>query len=375
MSKDPDVPYEYAIAIGAFLAIAMYNSVELVFIIITSFKKRSGLYFWSFIFATLGIAVHQVGFLLRDFKVVTNSYISTTLIMLGWYPMVTGQSVVLYSRLHIIVRNQKRLRAVMIMIIANAIIGHVPTTVLIYGANSENPAPFLGIYNVYEKVQVTLFFLQEVVLSGLYIHETIKIIRVRRINAGSSNGKMMRHLLGSNILIIVLDVTILALEFCNLYSLQTAYKGAAYSIKLKLEFNILNRLVEVVQPRNNGGAWNQYSSERDGTAQLDTMRSQRGARQSNRDKMDRGHKTYIYAEDAGDMAATGLGKGNKAVLRTTEIVITSDAESKPRQRATSTARSEMTSDSATPTEDPTHDMRSSSSQKEFAFAGVDMGTR
>lgn len=368
MSKDPVVPYGTAIAIGSFLAIAMYNSIELVFIIITTFKKRSGLYFWSFIFATVGIAVHEIGFLLRDFNL-TNSYLSTTLIMLGWYPMVTGQSVVLYSRLHIIVRNQNRLRAAMIMIIVNAIVGHVPTTVLIYGANSDNPAPFLGIYNIYEKVQVTLFFLQEVVLSGLYIHETIKILRVRNVNGGNSNQKMMRHLLSSNILIIILDVTILALEFCNLYNLQTAYKGAAYSVKLKLEFNILNRLVEVVQPRNNTS--NLYSNDHGGTTQLDSMGKHTKIGQNTRDTIHRGHKAYSYAVEAGDLSSSpDLGSANKNVLRTTEIIITTDGDSTPHKRATSITRSEMTSDSATTTElEAVQDARSTSSQKEFAHAG------
>jgi hypothetical protein len=378
--KDPEVPYATGIIIGGFLAIAIYNSIELVFIIITAFKKRSGLYFWSFIFATLGIAVHGIGFLLQDFKIVTNSYLSTTLIMLGWYPMVTGQSIVLYSRLHLIVRNQKRLRAVLIMIICNAIIGHLPTTVLIYGSNSNNPTSFLGIYNIYEKIQVTLFFIQEVILSGLYIYETTKILRVRNIDSGSSNGninsgnsnrKMMRHLLGSNILIILLDLTILALEFCDLYSLQTAYKGAAYSIKLKLEFNILNRLIEVVKPGHENNGWNQYSSERDGTAQLQAMRSRKAMRQNNtRDTIDHGHKTYIYAEEDRDLSAvSGLGSTNKTVLKTTEIMITTEGKAIPRQRTTSCARSDMSTDSAIPTEDAAHDMRSSSSQKEFARAG------
>lgn len=369
MSKDPEVPYGTAIAIGSFLAIAIYNSIELVFIIITTFKKRSGLYFWSFIFATVGIAVHQIGFLLRDFKIVTNSYISTTLIMLGWYPMVTGQSVVLYSRLHIIVRNQNRLRAVVIMIITNAIIGHVPTTVLIYGANSDNPSPFLGIYNIYEKVQVTLFFLQEVVLSGLYIYETIKILRVRNINSGNSNQKMMRHLLSSNILIVVLDVTIITLEFCNLYNVQTAYKGAAYSIKLKLEFNILNRLVEVVQPRNN--AWNQYSNDNNCTTQLGSIITHTATGQNAGDQRHCGQKAYIYAGRVGDVAAVSdLSKTNNSVIKTTEIVVITDSEYVPQQRETSITRSEITRESATPSEiDAAQDTRSSSSQKEFACAG------
>ncbi len=38
--------------------------------------------------------------------------------------MVTGQALVLHSRLHLIVRSQRKLRLVLIMIIVNAIIVH-----------------------------------------------------------------------------------------------------------------------------------------------------------------------------------------------------------------------------------------------------------
>jgi hypothetical protein len=40
----------------------------------------------------------------------------------GWVLVITGQSVVLYSRLHLIVTDVKILRAVLIMIILNGLI-------------------------------------------------------------------------------------------------------------------------------------------------------------------------------------------------------------------------------------------------------------
>ncbi|KAJ3937844.1 uncharacterized protein N0V96_012160 [Colletotrichum fioriniae] len=67
--------------------------------------------------------------------------------------------------------------------------------------------------------------------------------------------KVMNHLIWVNILVILLDVTILALEFTNLYDIQTAWKPLAYSIKLKLEFSILNLLVEVTRGASNNSAY------------------------------------------------------------------------------------------------------------------------
>lgn len=60
---------------------------------------------------------------------------------------------------------------------------------------------------------------------------------------------MLRHLVVVNILVICLDITILGLEYADLYKLQTAYKAMAYSVKLKLEFSILNGLVKLARDR------------------------------------------------------------------------------------------------------------------------------
>jgi hypothetical protein len=47
-----------------------------------------------------------------------------------------------------------------------------------------------------------------------------------------------------NIFVIVLDATILAFQYAGLYELQTSWKSLAYAIGLKLEFYVLNQLVD-----------------------------------------------------------------------------------------------------------------------------------
>ncbi|KAL5611342.1 hypothetical protein FOBRF1_007459 [Fusarium oxysporum] len=238
-----------AFVIACFLAIAMYNFIELNYSILITFKRWGGLYFWSFVAATWGILPYTIGFILKDFRPETSPYIYVTLIVVGWWPMVTGQSMVLYSRLHLILRHTRILRAVLIAIYVDAVICYVPTTILVYGSNSSNPGPFVNPYSAWEKIQVTIIFLQELVISGLYILSTTKFLRVTAITGRDGHRDVMRHLIGVSILVVILDITILAFEYANLYSLQTSYKALAYSVKLKLEFSILNRLVDVMQGR------------------------------------------------------------------------------------------------------------------------------
>ena len=44
-----------------------------------------------------------------------------------------------------------------------------------------------------------------------------------------------------------MDLTLLGTEFANHYEIETTYKSALYSIKLKLEFAVLNQLVTIAR--------------------------------------------------------------------------------------------------------------------------------
>jgi len=164
--------------------------------------------------------------------------------------MITAQSVVLWSRLHLVVTGQRGHEILMWtkwMIIIDAIILHIPTTVLTIGSNgNSNTEVYARGYNIMEKVQMCGFFVQEVILSSIYIIETVRILRY---SIHGNTKRLMYQLIGINILIIIMDLGILALECASLYILQITIKAAFYSIKLKLEFAILSRLVQYVGGR------------------------------------------------------------------------------------------------------------------------------
>ena len=266
------------IIIAVFISVAFYNVLELTVSIFTSFKKRSGLYFWSLLIATWGIAFNGTGYLLMHLSLTTEANVYATLILIGWCSMITGQSVVLYSRLHIVMHHQKRLRMVLYMIIANAIWLHIPIIVLVYGTNSANPEPFQNPYAIMEKIQLSVFFVQELIISALYVWETTKRLRLEKSIGNIRTRKIMNHLIWVNILIVLLDVTILALEFTNLFNIQTAWKPLAYSIKLKLEFSILNQLVNLTRGGANSNSSFYNRSQRHGQGNDVAMETFSGGR-------------------------------------------------------------------------------------------------
>lgn len=229
---------------AAFAAIAWYNAIELIILCFVSFKRHRGCYFWSLLIASAAIIPHCLGYVLLFFSTGVSPYICVTLVIVGWIPMVTGQSMVLWSRLHLVLQNPKVLWWVLWMIIIDAICFHVPTTVLLYGTVAEPKSVFASGYNVMERIQLIGFCIQELVISGLYVWETSKLLRLRP--QGRPHGILIQLLI-INIIILILDVAVVAIEYVGYYAVQVMFKPVAYGIKLKLEYAILGKLVTIAR--------------------------------------------------------------------------------------------------------------------------------
>ncbi|KAL4914106.1 hypothetical protein BDW62DRAFT_149316 [Aspergillus aurantiobrunneus] len=240
-----------------FIALSCYNILELVILIFSTFRRWKGLYFWSLIVSGLfGVVPYSIGFLLKFFSG-ADSTLSVSILTVGWWTMVTGQSFVLYSRLHLVLRDERVLHRVLYMIIANIFLLHVPTTVLTYGSNvigrtpeEQGRSPWVEGYNIMEKIQMTGFTIQEVLISALYVWETTRMLQ---LGSSRENRKIMHQLVGINVAIVIMDLLLLGLEYASVYAIQITLKGVIYSVKLKLEFAVLGKLVDVVHSNKRNG--------------------------------------------------------------------------------------------------------------------------
>ncbi|KAH7165243.1 hypothetical protein EDB81DRAFT_249138 [Dactylonectria macrodidyma] len=234
--------------IGGFFAIACYNCAEILISLLYRFKRHDGLYFWSMVTATLGIVLHSIVVLLRYYSLGPNFPLAV-LTCIGWYGMVTGQSVVLYSRLHLIVSDRAKIRWVLIMIIFNFCVLHIPVTVLFLGSNTQKSHQFLPAFNVYERVQLAGFTIQESIISGLYIWEAYRGLQPIFAMKKIATRKVIRELIIVNVLVVLLDISLIITQYLDHFQIATTYKPVVYSIKLKMEFVVLNRLLLLVRHR------------------------------------------------------------------------------------------------------------------------------
>ena len=155
------------IEIVSMFSIGAYNALETGIVTFDTFKHYRGLYFWSMQVASWGILVNALPAMTRFVSQAPNLTTSIPF-MIGWYAMVTGQAVVLYSRLHLVVSDISKVRWVLWMIITNFCILHVPMTVLFFGLN-RGDARFARPAAIYERIQLTGFCVQDFVICGIYI--------------------------------------------------------------------------------------------------------------------------------------------------------------------------------------------------------------
>jgi hypothetical protein len=120
--------------------------------------------------------------------------------------MVTGQSVVLYSRLHLVTTHARYSRWVLYMIIFNFFALHIPTTVLYLGSN-HGVSRFMAPFDIYERVQLTGFSVQETIISALYIWETMTGLRPLWAMKGPSGQRVIMNIVIINALAVLLDVS------------------------------------------------------------------------------------------------------------------------------------------------------------------------
>lgn len=104
---------------------------------------------------------------------------------------------------------------------------------------------------------MTAFCIQEFIISGIYVRETLKVLKAT-FDGERRPRRIMWQLIWVNVFIIIIDLALLGIEYANLYTLETTFKGMVYSIKLRLEFAVLSQLVSISTAKrdaNNAGAF------------------------------------------------------------------------------------------------------------------------
>jgi hypothetical protein len=228
------------IIINALLAVALWNAIEMVPLVFFTFKRFRSLYFWSICVATLGVMLCILSQILSTWgpelfnRILT---ISPAISCLGWAFMVTGQSFVLYSRLHLLNVQRRTLQLVCTMIIFDGVTLHIVGTAFTLEPLITHSKRLESAYDIFEKVQIVVFMVQEFVLSGIYLWKAYAFLghcafsfQISPTCSSSAHRprdrdrRLLLCLVAANIVVMMLDVTIIALEYAGFHQLQLSYK-------------------------------------------------------------------------------------------------------------------------------------------------------
>jgi hypothetical protein len=163
--------------------------------------------------------------------------------------MVTGFSLVLYSRLHLIFKSIIILRILLVIIVVNCMLVQSPLFILAF-VGAPRYTVFIKVATFLSHFEV-VFAVQEVFLSSLYIYLFMKFVR----QGGAKGVKYLKQtlylLILAEVVIVVFDVALNVLLFLGWYLARRTILPFVYAFKLQIEFLVLNRLVG---SRQAGGA-------------------------------------------------------------------------------------------------------------------------
>lgn len=236
----------------ALTSIALFNTLEVFVCLFLTFKKYRGSYFWSLLLTAIGIIVSATGNLLVYLSTDPPVWGFVSIGVIGWWFYVTFQSLVLWSRLHLVCPNRLVLRGILWMIVFDSIVFITPTTVLVFLQSIPNAPPaYTNGYLVMEMIQVTVFFIQEVIVSGLYMWKSIQL---SQLVVERQKQIILYQVFAINVGIVLMDFAILVPQYLHQREIQIMIKSLVYSIKLKFEFIVLSKMVDFcTMPQTDGG--------------------------------------------------------------------------------------------------------------------------
>jgi hypothetical protein len=130
------------------------------------------------------------------------------------------------------------------MIVTDAILFHTPVVVFEFGLISRHHDTYVRPMEIMERIQQTAFTCQETIISSLYIWHTARFLKG---GYATPTRKVIVLLIAVQSLVIGLDAGLTTFDYLNMFTLKCTIHPFVYSVKLKLEFVVLNQLLSLVK--------------------------------------------------------------------------------------------------------------------------------
>lgn len=135
------------------------------------------------------------------------------------------------------------------MIIIDVFILHVPLPTTEFGLwftskTSPTRPTWLPVFQVIERIQITRFILQENIISSIYIYQMWRLLK-----SGYSQQTRNAILLfiATQAVALTFDLCLVILNYADMFYLKVTIHPFAYAVKLRLEFIVLNKPLNLIR--------------------------------------------------------------------------------------------------------------------------------
>ncbi|GAB1196552.1 hypothetical protein APSETT444_005824 [Aspergillus pseudonomiae] len=248
VTEPPVLDRETTLAAIPLLAVAAYNSVELFYWIFSFFRHYRDLYFWSLLVTAWGTIVFATALILSLANMGPPALVLIAY-SLGFLTMVTGSVMVLYARLHLVTMDRTP-QYVLLLIIFTTCTLHLPLCImnLVNGFTGVSTKPaFESFTRNYEHLVILCSCARELFISGVYLWAAFRNLKPILDAKGQEGRRVVRELIVVNIFVLASAAALMILDHTDHDAVKQGYGSMAASIKLKMEFAVLNKLVNLVQ--------------------------------------------------------------------------------------------------------------------------------
>ncbi|KAL4809362.1 hypothetical protein BDV18DRAFT_157117 [Aspergillus unguis] len=233
------------------LLIAGYNLLELLIWIFTTFKRHRGLYFVSMLASTISMVAWTIATLFRSLTLTPACMTAATyLAVFSYTTFLTAHIAVLYSRLHLVLpHNRHILQSVLAMIIITSVIFIPPEIVLSLVSGNYPPATHKGLDQAHKVFDIGLqvvAVVRELIICGIYIVQALRHLHPIAQMKGKTGKHVLLYLILIQVLVFILDISMFVEVFVEMGVWVAGYCTLVYTLKLKMEFGVLNALVRLV---------------------------------------------------------------------------------------------------------------------------------
>jgi len=232
-----------ALVTAALIGMGFLCAIEVFIMIGITFRRRTGLYFWSMIITNAAQLCVNISSMLKFWVLVDSClWIPLTLDVASELCYSLFGFLILYSRLHILSASQRTLRFVLGVIVAEVLIVEITQEVLYAGSTLLPLSNFASTYNIWWRLEVCVYTACDLSLSGIYI------FHANSMWSSAENQRqysVLKHILFLMAFLILIDISNIVLTFTINSPVLVGIQGFLFAFKLKVEIWTLNQLTEM----------------------------------------------------------------------------------------------------------------------------------